>query len=81
MLEHWGVVPLFTAVVLGITLVAIVFAAIVWHHQRADVAAEPALPLPSPARSAHPNACSTRRRKAGGSMAGKRKSSRSISSK
>jgi predicted MFS family arabinose efflux permease len=33
-LEHWGVVPLFTAVVLGITWMAIVFAAITWRHGR-----------------------------------------------
>jgi MFS family permease len=31
-LEHWGVVPLFAAVVLGITWMAIVFAAITWRH-------------------------------------------------
>ena len=31
-LEHWGVVPLFTAVVLGITWMTIVFAAITWRH-------------------------------------------------
>ena len=31
-LERWGVVPLFTAVVLGITCIAIVFAAITWRH-------------------------------------------------
>jgi MFS family permease len=31
-LERWGVVPLFTAVVLGITWMAIVFAAITWRH-------------------------------------------------
>ena len=31
-LEHWGVVPLFTAVVLGMTWVAIVFAAIVMRR-------------------------------------------------
>jgi predicted MFS family arabinose efflux permease len=44
-LEHWGVVPLFTAVVLGITWMAIVFAAITWRHDgsEAAVAAEPAL--------------------------------------
>ena len=34
-LERWGVVPLFTAVVIGITWMAIVFAAIVWR--RSDV--------------------------------------------
>ena len=38
-LEHWGVVPLFTAVVLGITWMAIVFAGIVWRHSDGDVAA------------------------------------------
>jgi predicted MFS family arabinose efflux permease len=31
-LENWGVVPLFTAVVLGFTWMAIVFAAITWRH-------------------------------------------------
>jgi MFS family permease len=31
-LERWGVVPLFAAVVLGITWMAIVFAAITWRH-------------------------------------------------
>ena len=31
-LEHWGVVPLFTAVVLGITWMAILFATITWRH-------------------------------------------------
>jgi hypothetical protein len=31
-LEHWGVVPLFTAVVLGITWMAIAFAAVIWRH-------------------------------------------------
>lgn len=31
-LERWGVVPLFTGVVLGITWMAIVFAAIVWRR-------------------------------------------------
>ena len=38
-LEHWGVVPLFAAVVLGITCMAIVFAAITWRHS--DGEAEP----------------------------------------
>ena len=44
-LERWGVVPLFTAVVLGISWMAIVFAAIAWRHDDrgpAAVAAEPA---------------------------------------
>jgi len=36
-LEHWGVVPLFTAVVAGITWMAVVFAAIVWRHSDAPV--------------------------------------------
>jgi predicted MFS family arabinose efflux permease len=35
-LEHWGVVPLFTAVVLGITWMAIVFAAITWRYRGGD---------------------------------------------
>jgi len=38
-LEHWGVVPLFTAVVAGITWMAIVFAAIVLRHREIDAAA------------------------------------------
>jgi predicted MFS family arabinose efflux permease len=38
-LEHWGVVPLFTAVVLGITWMAIVFAAITWRHADATTGA------------------------------------------
>jgi hypothetical protein len=37
-LEHWGVVPLFTAVVLGITWMAIVFAAITWRHDEGEPA-------------------------------------------
>ena len=42
-LEHWGVVPLFTTVVAGITWMAIVFAAIVLRHREIDAAAaEPA---------------------------------------
>jgi MFS family permease len=35
-LENWGVVPLFTAVVLGITWTAIVFASITWRHSDAE---------------------------------------------
>jgi hypothetical protein len=31
-LERWGVVPLFTAVVLGITWMAILFATVTWRH-------------------------------------------------
>jgi predicted MFS family arabinose efflux permease len=41
-LERWGIVPLFTVVVLGITWMAIVFAAIVWRQGDAAVEA-PAL--------------------------------------
>jgi MFS family permease len=41
-LEHWGVVPLFTAVVAGITWMAVVFAAIVFRHRKEDAALEPA---------------------------------------
>jgi predicted MFS family arabinose efflux permease len=42
-LEHWGVVPLFAGVVLGVTWMALVFAAIVLRHRDAAVAvAEPA---------------------------------------
>jgi hypothetical protein len=39
-LERWGIVPLFTAVVLGITWIAIVFAAIAWQHDDGEPAAE-----------------------------------------
>jgi MFS family permease len=44
-LENWGVVPLFTTVVLGITLMAIVFAAIVWRQGEVvpERVAEPAV--------------------------------------
>lgn len=31
-LEHWGVVPLFAGVVLGMTWMALVFFAITWRH-------------------------------------------------
>ena len=41
-LEHWGVVPLFAAVVVGITWMAIVFAAITWRH-RDEPVVEPAV--------------------------------------
>ena len=37
-LERWGVVPLFTAVVLGITWMAIAFAAITWRHDEGEPA-------------------------------------------
>jgi MFS family permease len=40
-LEHWGVVPLFAAVVGGITWMAIVYAAIVLRHREPDVDAVP----------------------------------------
>ena len=40
-LEHWGVVPLFAAVVGGITWMAIVYAAIVLRHRDPDVDAVP----------------------------------------
>jgi MFS family permease len=35
-LERWGVVPLFTAVVLGITWMAIAFAAITWRYSDSE---------------------------------------------
>jgi MFS family permease len=38
-LEHWGIVPLFTAVVVGVTWMAIVFAAITWRRSGDEVAA------------------------------------------
>jgi hypothetical protein len=40
-LEHWGVVPLFAAVVGGITWMAIVYAAIVLRHRDDAVEAVP----------------------------------------
>ena len=43
-LEHWGVVPLFTAVVAGITWLAILFAAFAWRQGDVDAVPEPALP-------------------------------------
>ena len=39
-LERWGVVPLFAAVVLGITWTAILFAAITWRYSDGEPAAE-----------------------------------------
>ena len=42
-LEHWGVVPLFTAVVLGITWMAIVFAAITWRYTDVEPETTPEL--------------------------------------
>jgi MFS family permease len=42
-LENWGVVPLFTAVVAGITWMAIVFAAIVWRQGDPVPLGEPAV--------------------------------------
>ena len=41
-LEHWGVAPIFTMVVAGMTWVVVVFAAIVLRHREADLVAEPA---------------------------------------
>ena len=41
-LERWGVVPLFTAVVAGITWMAILFAAFAWRQGDVELAAEPA---------------------------------------
>jgi hypothetical protein len=38
--ERWGIVPLFTAVVLGITWIAIAFAAIAWRFSDGKPAAE-----------------------------------------
>jgi predicted MFS family arabinose efflux permease len=35
-LERWGVVPLFTAVVLGITWMAILFATVTWRHDEGE---------------------------------------------
>ena len=39
-LERWGVVPLFTGVALGITWIAMVFAAITWRHTETEPAPE-----------------------------------------
>jgi MFS family permease len=41
-LEHWGLVPLFTMVVAGMTWAVIVFATIVLRHREPDAAVEPA---------------------------------------
>ena len=42
-LERWGVVPLFTATVTGITVMAVVYSTIVLRHRDDDLAvAEPA---------------------------------------
>jgi predicted MFS family arabinose efflux permease len=44
-LEHWGVAPLFAATVAGVTIMAIVYAAIVLRHRDEDVAIpQPATP-------------------------------------
>jgi predicted MFS family arabinose efflux permease len=44
-LERWGVAPLFAATVLGVTWMAVVYAAIVLRHRDVDIAiAEPASP-------------------------------------
>lgn len=43
-LEHWGVVPLFAAVALGITGMALVFAAIVLRYRAPATAPEPSAP-------------------------------------
>ena len=43
-LEHWGVVPLFAAVALGITGMALVFAAIVLRYRAPAAAPEPSAP-------------------------------------
>ena len=40
-LERWGVVPLFTVVALGITWMAIIFAAITWRHSDGEAVLEP----------------------------------------
>ena len=40
MLERWGIVPLFTAVVVGITFSAIVFASITWRFDDGEPAGE-----------------------------------------
>jgi predicted MFS family arabinose efflux permease len=42
-LERWGVVPLFAAVVGGLSAMAVVYAAIVLRHREVDVAPEPAV--------------------------------------
>jgi hypothetical protein len=39
-LERWGIVPLFTAVVVGITFSAILFAGITWRYDDGEPASE-----------------------------------------
>ena len=39
-LERWGIVPLFTAVVVGITFSAILFAGITWRYDGGEPASE-----------------------------------------
>jgi MFS family permease len=41
-LEHWGVVPLFTIVVAGMTWMALLFAAIALRHRESEASPEPA---------------------------------------
>jgi hypothetical protein len=41
-LERWGVVPLFTGVATGITLMALAFFSVLVRNREADVALEPA---------------------------------------
>ncbi len=43
-LERWGVVPLFAGVVVGITVTALVFAAITWRHEDGVAAPAPVTP-------------------------------------
>ena len=42
-LERWGIVPLFTAVVIGITFSAILFAGITWRYDDGEPAGELAM--------------------------------------
>ena len=44
-LEHWGIAPLFAAVVVGITAMAIVFAAITWRHGDGEPGPTPELAM------------------------------------
>ena len=50
-LERWGLVPLFAAVVVGVTWMAVVFAAVVWRHGEVAPGYSDGLPRGSSATS------------------------------
>ena len=60
-LEHWGVVPLFTARRRGITCMAVVYGAIVLRIRDADVAPSPSRSRPDKATAAGAGTESRRR--------------------